>query len=208
MLYNAVSVRLSTVARPKLHDDDLRVRLIETAAALLAVEGPHALSTRRVASEAGTSTTAIYSLLGSKHDLVRAMYLEGFTRLEARLATVPTTSDPAGDTASLGHAYLDNALANPNLYNVMFSHPVAEFRPSEEDAAFALTTLQTLIDAVQRAVDAGQFAGDAHVLGLRLWALVHGVAHLAINGMLGSPADAHDHVTALNDAVHAGLAPA
>ena len=60
------------MARPREYDDDLRVQLIETAARLLADEGPHAVTTRRVATEVGTSTTAIYSLLGSKAELFRA----------------------------------------------------------------------------------------------------------------------------------------
>lgn len=193
------------MARPKTYDDALRLQLIEAAAALLAREGPHALSTRRVAKEVGTSTTAIYSLLGSKEELLRAMYLEGFERLAEALARVPRTDDALADLAALGRAYFQNAIANPNLYRVMFGNPVAEFCPSAEDAAFARSTLQLLIDAVQRAIDEGLLGGDATELGVELWALTHGVADLAINGMLGSLGDAEQHLAALSTAMIDGL---
>ena len=49
--------------RPREYDDQLRLRLIEEAARLLADEGPAAVTTRRVATAVGTSTTAIYSLI-------------------------------------------------------------------------------------------------------------------------------------------------
>jgi AcrR family transcriptional regulator len=106
------------VPRPRTHDDELRVSLVETAARLLADEGPHALSTRRVAREVGTSTTAIYSLLGSKNELLRAMYLEGFGRLAAAQDAVVRTDDPVNDLCALGRAYFDNGVANPYLYEV------------------------------------------------------------------------------------------
>ncbi len=88
--------------RPREYSDDLRQQLLDTAARLLATEGPQALSTRRVAAEVGTSTTAIYSLIGSKEELVRQLYLEGFRRLDDHQRAVRLTDDPLADLLSLG----------------------------------------------------------------------------------------------------------
>jgi AcrR family transcriptional regulator len=170
--------------RPREYDDDLRRRLLETAGRLLADEGPHALSTRRIASEVGTSTTAIYSLIGSKEELTRQMFLEGFRRLAAHLDAVPPDDDPLRRLAALGQAYLDNALENPSLYQVMFSRPVPEFHPTEDDITFTLSTLQTNIDAVQACIDAGLFRGNAEDLAVELWAIEHGIVSLAVGGLL------------------------
>src|SRR4051794_28582838 len=109
--------------RPREYDDELRVRLLEAAARLLHEEGPHAITTRRVAAAVGTSTTAIYSLIGPKDELIRAMHHEGFSRLAAHLARVPRTDDARGDLQRLGQAYQDMAVESPHLYNVMFSCP-------------------------------------------------------------------------------------
>jgi AcrR family transcriptional regulator len=191
------------VPRPRTHDDELRVSLVETAARLLADEGPHALSTRRVAREVGTSTTAIYSLLGSKNELVRAMYLEGFGRLAAAQDAVVRTDDPVNDLCALGRAYFDNGVANPYLYEVMFHCPVKEFTPEPDDVAFARSTLQDVIVIAQRCIDAQLFIGNADDLAVEVWSVVHGVTSLVIAGMLDETT-ARARLTHLMDVVVKG----
>ena len=175
------------MGRPREYDDDLRVRLIDTAGRLLAIGGPEAVTTRRVASETGTSTNAIYTLVGSKRDLVRAMYWEGFQRLGSQLEAVPPDDDPAEHVLKLGSAYLESAMEHPHLYAVMFSNPVPEFRPNEADATFAFSKLSLIIDAVQKCIDAGIFTGPAYEIANALWAIPHGIATLANVGMIAPP---------------------
>jgi len=188
---------MSRVSRPREYSDDLRQELLDTAARLLAAEGPQALSTRRVAAEVGTSTTAIYRLLGSKHELVRQLYLEGFRRLDAHQRSVALTDDPIADLLALGEAYHQSALDSPELYDVMFGSPVPEFHPAPEDATFALTTLGMCIDAAHRCVEAGTFHGDPDDIAHQMWAVLHGVTSLELRGMLGSPAMAIGYLRSL-----------
>jgi AcrR family transcriptional regulator len=188
------------VPRPREYDDDLRLRLIEAAARLLAEEGAAAVTTRRVAAEVGTSTTAIYSLIGSKDDLVVAVREEGFARLAAHLGRVGDTGDPLDDIHRLGHAYLEMALESPDLYRIMFE-AVGEIRV---DAG----TFQILLDSVQRCIDAGFFRGEVFTLALQLWSLTHGLAGLAIAGMVGTPEDAHRLLDESARALSAGLVQA
>jgi AcrR family transcriptional regulator len=187
MLRNTVAVYPVKVPRPKIHDDALRTDLIEAAARLLADEGPHALSTRRIAREVGTSTTAIYSLLGSKEQVIRAIFLEGFRRLADRQNAMTRTADPVADLERAGLVYFDNGVANPHLYDVMFHRPLREFAPEPEDVAYALGTLADLVGLIQRCLDAGALIGDAEALAREVWALVHGVTSLAIAEMLERP---------------------
>ncbi|WP_238598152.1 TetR/AcrR family transcriptional regulator [Saccharothrix sp. ALI-22-I] len=46
---------------PRRSDPRARTALIDIAARLLAAEGPQALSTRRIAADAGSSTMAVYT---------------------------------------------------------------------------------------------------------------------------------------------------
>lgn len=174
------------VPRPKQYDDGLRDALVDAAGRLLAAEGPHALSTRRVVAEAGTTTNALYTLIGGKPELLRAMYLAGFRRLAQRMDDVPGDLPPLERLARLGGAYLDNAFANPHLYTVMFERPVPGFAPDDDDLLEALGTFQRLVDAVQRCVDARRLPDDPSATdqAMALWALSHGVCSLAIAGML------------------------
>jgi AcrR family transcriptional regulator len=194
------------VPRPRRYDDATRLHLIERAAALLTAEGPHALTTRRVASEAGTSTSALYSLIGGKEELLREMYREGFARLAAAFDAVPVSDDAVADYWEMGRAYVAHALDNPGLYAVMFSTPAPEFTPSQEDADFAWTTFEANIAAAQRCIDAGAFAGDATDVATQMWAISHGIAALTLVGML-TPEDAVRQHEGLLDACAVGRRP-
>jgi AcrR family transcriptional regulator len=195
------------VSRPREYSQELRQQLLDTAAGLLATEGPQALSTRRVAAEVGTSTTAIYSLLGSKQELVRQLYLEGFRRLAERQQTVAHTDDPIADLLALGRAYHGSAIDSPYLYEVMFGSPVPEFHPTIEDARFALTTLDMCTEAVRRCVEAGLLVGDPVRVSHQVWAVIHGVTSLELRGMLGSSDEALEHLDAALAAAIVGYGP-
>jgi AcrR family transcriptional regulator len=169
------------VARPKLHDEALRIRLLDTAGSLLTSEGPDALSLRRLATAAGTSTSAVYALFGGKPGILRALFIEAFTRFAAHLDTVTPSDDPLADLLALSHAYRVNALTNPHLYAVMFGSPVPGFDPAAEDYAHAEATFTPLLDTVRRAVATGLLReANPHLIATALWATVHGLVSLEL----------------------------
>lgn len=177
---------LSRVARPRTHDEKLRLRLLDEGGRLLAEQGPAALTVRRLAGRAGTSPSAVYSLFGDKWGLVEEMFLEGFRRLTGRFAALERSADPLVDLVALGQAFRENAVANPHLYDLMFGHLFPQFDPAEKNATFAMATFQALVDAVQRCVDVGVLAGgDARGIASILFAQVHGLASLELAGWLG-----------------------
>lgn len=162
------------------------------AGELIAGEGVDALSLRKLAADAGTSTTAVYSLFGGKPGLVRTVYLEAFRRFGARLAAAGGHTDPAENVVQLGLAYRDNALAEPHLYELLFTKTVSEYVSKQDDdeiKAIASATFQTLVDAVREAVKAGVFVNEpAEFIATAAWGLVHGLISLELNGNL--PPDA------------------
>jgi AcrR family transcriptional regulator len=169
------------VARPKLHDDALRIRLLDVAGTLLTTEGPDALSLRRLAAAAGTSTSAVYALFGGKPGILRGLFVEAFTRFAAHLDLVTPSDDPLADLLALGHAYRASALADPHLYAVMFGSPVPGFEPAPEDYEHAEATFAPLLDAVRRAVASGQLRdADPMRIATALWANVHGLVSLEL----------------------------
>jgi AcrR family transcriptional regulator len=181
--------------RPRKRDyDSLRRDLIDAGGRLLAAEGPSALSTRRVAQETGTSTTAVYSLFGDKAGLVREMFLEGFERLTAAFAAVPRTDDAVADLLALGDAYRANARENPHLYELMFGRPVPEFRPDAEAGRLIQPTFDALVAACRRCVDEGVFVPlPPYDIAVQLNALAHGLASLELRGALGGREEAEAH---------------
>ncbi|MBV8994992.1 MAG: TetR/AcrR family transcriptional regulator [Pseudonocardiales bacterium] len=193
------------MARPKLHDEALRVRLLDTAAALLSSEGPGALSLRRLAAEAGTSTSAVYALFGGKPGILRGLFIEAFTRFGAHLDKVKPSDDPLTDLLALGHAYRASALADPHLYAVMFGSPVPGFEPRPQDYAHAEATFVPLLDTVRRAIAAGLLRdSDPGLVATALWANVHGLVSLELRGAM--PAGAVATSELFETAIRANLA--
>ncbi|SHN47245.1 TetR/AcrR family transcriptional regulator [Cryptosporangium aurantiacum] len=197
------------MARPRNRDYvELRHELVDAGGRLLAAEGPSALSTRRVAQQAGVSTTAVYSLFGDKAGLVREMFLAGFERLGEAFAAVPRTDDALGDLLALGRAYRTSALTNPHLYELMFGRPVPEFRPDAETGALIQPTFDTLVAAVVRCVNEGVFEpAEPLDLAVRINALAHGLCSLELRGALGGADEARRHWDGAFDALLRGLAP-
>jgi AcrR family transcriptional regulator len=176
--------------RPRTHDEALRLRLLDRAGELLSTEGPKALSLRKLAGDAGTSTTAVYSLFGSKPDLVNALYVEGFQRFGARMSAIPRGGDPVEDLVRLGLAYRESALADPHLYVIMFTKAVPGFEPSAEATELGRRTLTPLLETVRAAIAAGRFADAApETIAVSAWGLVHGLVSLELNGTLPAGLD-------------------
>ncbi|MFH5210466.1 TetR/AcrR family transcriptional regulator [Antrihabitans spumae] len=178
-------------------DPEMRSRLLEAAAKLLAVEGPSALTTRRTAAEAGATTMAVYTHFGSIGDLVDAVVDEGFARLSDLFDDVERTDNPVADLAGLSRAYVTNALANPHLYAVMFgSASLGGYRPNTPDELSAgKYTFDEIIEATGRAIAAGQIvADDATNVAAQLWSTLHGVLMLHTAGYFGSGREAAERI--------------
>lgn len=170
---------------PKAADPNVRTALVEAAARLLAEEGPSALTTRRLAREVGASTMAVYTHFGGMDDLLAAISLEGFRRLGRRLDRVKQTQDPVADAAALGRAYRRNAQANPHLFRVMFGSSPEEWKMATDDQWLTLSTFVTLVEAVQRCMDAKRIRpGEPWEVASQLWASAHGIAMLELSGFI------------------------
>ncbi len=165
---------------PKVADPALRTALLEAAARVIAEEGSAALSLRRLAGEVGTSTMAIYTHFGGMDELRLEVRREGFARLGAHMAAAAHSDDPVADLAELGQAYFANALANPNLYRVMFM----EHLPDDEEHV-GRETFDVLVDGVRRCIEGGRFRpADPVAVANQVWAVTHGVAALHLSGFL------------------------
>lgn len=196
------------MARPRVYGAVFAKRVIDHAAHLLTDEGPDALTVRRLADDMGASTGAIYRTVGTKDELLRGMFLEGFARMETELCKVPHDLSPVQRLRQLGFAYQRAALRSPHLYTIMFERPVPEFHPDDDDRAYAQAGLQILIRAVERAIEADEIRPDAgcpHDIAVRMWAINHGITALVISGMLNG--DPGEHLEHTMDLLFQALSP-
>lgn len=164
---------------------DVRRRLLEEAARILDEEGPSALSVRRLANAAGTSTMAVYTHFGAMGGVVDAVATEGFQRLIDHVATVAVSGDPAADLLAMAAAYRQNALENQHLYAVMFGAvSVRGLGGHGPDLGVAHAAFRQLADAIERAMQAGVLrAGDPAAVAAQFWSALHGYTMLELAGM-------------------------
>jgi AcrR family transcriptional regulator len=175
------------MARPRLHDDALRERLLAAAAAVVSTEGATRLTVRDLAARVGTSASAVYSLFGGRDELLRAVGDTAFARFAARLDGVPRTDDPGADLLALGLAYRRHALEDPHDYRVMFGAAGTGAQDGSRGEATASPTFLVLRDAAARALGPAAPPAAAERAAIGLWALAHGLVELELEGLL--PAD-------------------
>jgi AcrR family transcriptional regulator len=168
------------------------MELIQISARLLAEEGPDALSTRRIATEAETSTMAVYTHFGSMSGLVREIVHEGFARLERNFSRIAWSADPVADMALFGRAYRHTAVTNPNLYSVMFGGlSLAGFQLSDEDRQYGRYTMARVTECAGKCAAAGRFrSAEPQLVAHHMWLGLHGLVTLELGRYLVEPCDA------------------
>ena len=181
----------STRAAPDrpYHHGNLRRGLLDEALATIRAEGVEGLTLREIGARLGVSRTALYRHFADKRALLAAVATEGFRTLRQQLVTA-WEEGGRGRAAfeSMGVAYVRFAVGNPAHYRVMFGGFVDSNASDPELTAEAAGAFQALVDALavlQR--DAIMRVEDTVTMARFVWAVVQGVAMLAINGQLSEP---------------------
>jgi AcrR family transcriptional regulator len=172
-----------TTAHTGEDSGETRTAILDAAGALLADEGPEALTVRRIAQRAGCSTMGLYTHFGGKEGVVEELFVEGFRRLTAAIDGVRTTDDPLDDLGRSCAAYRRFALANRTHYAVMFARAVPDFEPRPEAKLVASRSLGALERRIQRCLDAGAIDpghGPAADVAFVVWAGAHGMVSLEL----------------------------
>lgn len=167
---------MSTTERVGYHHGDLRAALVRGAVELL--EAGETFSLRAVARRAGVSQTAPYRHFADREALESALAVEGFHELRRDLSADATPAGSADAFASFGVAYVDFALRRPALFRLMFGQPCDD---RSDERVLAARELQDLLAESVRSVYPG---ADVESLATALWATVHGLAFLHLDGKL------------------------
>ncbi|MER6466052.1 TetR/AcrR family transcriptional regulator [Streptomyces sp. NPDC001288] len=164
------------------HHGDLRAACLRAARELLEEDGSAGLSLRAVARRAGVSATAPYRHYADRDALVSAVAAQGYRELAGHLLAAhpsPTTPD---ELAAVAVAYVRFALDHPALFRAMFAEPCD---PNSEERVAATAAISAYVHGIVR----GAFPdADADALSTTVWALVHGLAFLHLDGKLDASA--------------------
>jgi AcrR family transcriptional regulator len=142
---------------PRLRGPDTRERIVDAAANLLRDEGPTALTTRRVALDAGVQAPAIYRLFGDKDGLLEAVaehVMAGYVSAKAAVVIAAETDgvDPLVDLREGWRAQIAFGLANPTLFRLLSE-------PDRVRTSAAARSGREVLDArVRRVAEIGRLA--------------------------------------------------
>lgn len=150
------------------HHGKLRPALLRAAGKMLEKEGPAGISLRDAARRAGVSHNAPYRHFADREALLAELAAEGFEMLREAMR------GRAG--REMGEAYVRFALEHPQRFRLMFggSLSLAGY-PQLRVAAGA--TYRALTEAFKDLPKPETAAAAA-------WSLVHGLAHLKLDGHL------------------------
>ena len=181
--------------------------LLTSAADILESEGPDGLSVRRIAAAAGVAPMGVYNHFESKFGIVEALFVQGFERLGAEMTVMAQIEDPSEALREGARRYRALALAHPMAYQVKFLRAVPGFEPRTGALEKCTGTFDSLVAAVQRAMDAGHVApGSPTETAQLIWATIHGWVSLELLG-LGFVEDQEIGYEHLCEALLRGLRP-
>jgi AcrR family transcriptional regulator len=161
--------------RPYRHGN-LPVALQAAARQILDENGLHAVGLRETARRVGVSATAAYRHFSSKEDLLASVAAEGFRELAAAMQSGTRGATPL---TRAGLAYIEFANQNRGLFRLMFGPILAERAkyPTLQAASAGVEAMLVggVADLDQRPLN------DNHA-AMAAWGLVHGLAHLIVDG--------------------------
>ncbi len=174
--------------RKRLSQDEIeafREALCNVATRRFAERGYAGVTLRGLASELGCSPTTPYRYFRDKRDIFAAVQARAFARLaDASEAAAESCADPIERLRTVGTAYLEFALREPQAYHIVFE--LAQPDPSDhpELAKQRQRAWQVLHGTVDAALCAGRLRGELETLSHICWAGLHGLATLHLAGQL------------------------
>ncbi|MFD1813740.1 TetR/AcrR family transcriptional regulator [Rhodococcus gannanensis] len=196
-----------------------RDAVLAAALEIVTAEGPGALTVRRLAIAAETSTMAVYTHFGSIGGVADAVVADGFDRLRRTTAGAPRTGDALSDLFAIALTYLAFACEHPELYSLMFQHSGTRSNrgrrggitttpgATSQGGPAAFTTFLTAFTRPDSETVGTTDVHDEQRLGYaaELWSALHGNAMLRIAGHLDPAGDSVAHSLLVTIAVGNGV---
>ena len=165
------------------HHGELRQALIDAARQLISERNGNDFSLSDACRLAGVSTAAPYRHFADKNEIVTEVVAQGFVDMANRARTEAEAFPPGAPERiqAVGRVYVNFAIGEPALFRMMFSHPCD---PALDDVATTAgkACFDYVLGEVVSYCSIHGIAGDARMIAVQLWTMVHGAASLTIDG--------------------------
>lgn len=144
---------------------------------------------RRVANDVGITAMAVYRHYPDRAGLLNTLANTGFDELTARLGATRFSGDIEQRLTRVLDAFLDHALENPRLFELMFLQPREGARRFPQDfKARRSPTGNLTADLIQEGMNTGHFRkDDVWEIVFEMGALMQGLIMLYLGGRVDMP---------------------
>ena len=174
---------------------NVRQEILAASREIIASEGFHALTMRKLAERIGYSAAALYLHFRNRDEIALEVSREGYVDLFAALssATASHRSDPRARLQALAEAYVQFGIDHPQTYSLIFMEDPAYLKavsagPSGDDPAtrsyellveIARDLLATTVEPMKVRVRRVRKVTPTE-LAETLWAAMHGIVSLKL----------------------------
>ncbi len=177
---------MTIIRRKEREKQEMRRGIMDAAMDLFLNEGFDKVSIRGIAEIIEYSPATIYLYFKNKDDIFYSLLQEGFAKLYEKQMAVQDIADPLDRLAAHGRAYVEFAMENHKLYDIMFiMRGTIKQMKAEGDWKTPGSSYNLLRQNVRECMEAGCFPGEhPEVMAFRQWSLVHGASSLIVSGRL------------------------
>jgi AcrR family transcriptional regulator len=144
-----------------------------------------ALTMRGIATELGCSAMTPYRYFENLEEIIASVRAQAFERFADKQQEAFRSGKGAEQRLlNLKQAYIEFAVAEPELYTIMFQLPREEDQNYPDLITQSRRGFSYLVKATELAVGEGFMAGDPLTIAHVLWANTHGLVSLHLSGKL------------------------
>lgn len=163
---------------------DTRQSILATARELFLLKGFEATTIRNIAEKIEYSPSTIYQHFKDKNEIFYTIHSEAFSELVRYLSASEIHKNPMDQLIALGQIYIQFALENPELYDLMFimEAPI-DFLDYLEDANWTegKMAFDYLKSVIANCISQGLIKEtDLESLSYLIWSTVHGLVTISI----------------------------
>lgn len=162
--------------------DDLRKKILDTAAELFLEQGYENVSMRKIADRIEYAPSTIYLHFRDKVDIVANLCTMTFSELDRRLQEILDLRLPPMETLRQSlRAYIQFGLDHPSHYVFVFCTPSSMFKDMQQSSGEQLYgcgmgSFQRLVEGLQLCMATGHIRpGNVELIAQSTWLMMHGI---------------------------------
>jgi AcrR family transcriptional regulator len=168
------------VGRRSVHSpEELRQLILDASRTIVERNGISGLSAREIARMIGYSPGTLYNIFENLDDVLLTMQVQLLARMVDHLKHVPIGSDGEENVDVMTQAYINFALANRRMWNLLFAHSVPSSSTVPPPFHEHLNNLAEIVRKALAPLAPGATLEELDTAARALFAGVHGIAAIA-----------------------------